>query len=85
MGKKGNKAERYHSILMEKCRFDWHEECKNIPAGKQLIEYLDYVDSMEFDSEPEYSYLKNIFECKLNDLSDDSGIEDEESPFDWVD
>jgi len=55
-----NKDEKYRLIKEQKLRTSAKELCKGLP--KEFIEYFGYVNSLRFTDQPNYSYLKGLFQ-----------------------
>lgn len=47
---------------------------------ENFIEYFEYVKSLEFDEEPDYSYILDLFYEMLEELS----LPEEDLEFDWI-
>ena len=66
------KAQKYAKIYYMKKNLNYQEFCKNMP--KEIITYMMYCRDLQFEKEPNYEYLRNLFEnvleknCFQNDL-----------------
>ena len=54
------KEEKYTMILDKKKNITSEELCKNLPKYIEL--YVGYVKNLEYEEDPEYDYLKGLFE-----------------------
>ena len=61
-----NKEERYNKIREIKRDIDSAELCKDCP--EEFQKYIDYVRKLEYEQDPDYDMLKNLF---LNALKKD--------------
>ena len=68
-----NKEERYHKIMEIKMETTPHELCKGFP--KEYEKYVEYSRNLEYEEDPNYEYLKNLFKNILKD--------DNEYVYDW--
>ena len=59
-----NKEERYYKIKEMKKNIDINILCEECP--EEFCEYVKYVKYLEYDEEPDYNYLKNLFNNILN-------------------
>ena len=66
------KAQKYAKIYNMKKNLNYEEFCKNMP--REIIAYMIYCRELPFEKEPNYEYLRNLFEnvlqknCLKNDL-----------------
>ena len=66
------KAQKYAKIYNMKKNLNYEEFCKNMP--REIIVYMMYCRELPFEKEPNYEYLRNLFEnvlqknCMKNDL-----------------
>ena len=60
-----NKDERYMKIMEVKRDTDPHILCKNLPA--EFEQYITYTRNLEYEQDPDYNMLKNLFLKVLND------------------
>ena len=66
------KAQKYAKIYNMKMNLNYEEFCKNMP--REIIAYMIYCRELPFEKEPNYEYLRNLFEivlqknCMKNDL-----------------
>ena len=71
-GVTGNKKmERYLKIYKMKKNVAPEDLCKSLP--KQMTEFMKYIKQLEFEQEPDYKYLRNLFKSilkKINGTSD---------------
>ena len=68
-----NKEDRYHRIMEIKIETTPSELCKGFP--KEFEEYINYTRNLEYEQDPDYEYLKNLFHDILKD--------DSEKIYDW--
>jgi serine/threonine protein kinase len=61
-----DKKTKYSLILNKKETIDISELCKNLP--KQIVTYMNYVNSLQFEDCPNYDYLKGLFYSATKDL-----------------
>ena len=64
-----NKEERYNKIMEMKRDITSEELCKDCP--EEFKKYIDYVRKLEYEQDPDYDMLKNIFK----DLLKQNGFE----------
>ena len=57
------KAQKYAKIYNMKKHLDYEVFCKNMP--KEIITYMNYCKELPFEKEPNYEYLRNLFENVL--------------------
>ena len=69
-----NKEDRYHRIMEIKMETSPHQLCKGFP--KEFEEYVEYTRSLEYEQDPDYNYLKNLFYSILKE--DKNNLE-----YDW--
>ena len=62
------KMERYLKIYKMKKNVTPEDLCKSLP--RHMTEYMKYVKSLEFEQEPNYKFLKNLFTSLLNKIHD---------------
>ena len=60
-----NKDERYMKIMEIKRDTDPHDLCKGLPV--QFEKYISYTRNLEYEQDPDYSMLKQLFLKVLND------------------
>ena len=78
-GIKGNSyKECYHNLYLMKKYIDMEELCKDLP--NEMIDYMNYAKSLKFEQQPNYTYLKDLFNLILrkNNFNFDKKI------FSWV-
>ena len=71
-----NKEDRYHRIMEIKMDTSPSELCRGFP--KEFEEYVEYTRNLEYEEDPNYEYLKNLF---LIILKED--INNIEYVYDW--
>ena len=71
-----NKEERYHKIMEIKIETTAFQLCKGFP--KEFEEYVEYTRKLEYEQNPDYNFLKNLF---LNIIKDDKN--NSENVYDW--
>ena len=67
-----NKEERYHRIMEIKIETKPSQLCKGFP--KEFEEYVEYTRKLEYEQDPDYDYLKNLFYIILKDNKNNSEI-----------
>ena len=65
------KAQKYAKIYHMKKNLNYDEFCKNMP--REIITYMSYCKELQFEKEPNYEYLRNLFEevLKKNHFEND--------------
>ena len=64
-GIRGNSyKECYHKLFLMKKHMDLEILCRGLP--KEVLEYMKYAKNLKFEQEPNYKYLKNLFQIILN-------------------
>jgi serine/threonine protein kinase len=71
-----NKEDRYHRIMEIKIETTPNNLCKGFP--KEFEEYVDYTRNLEYEQDPDYDYLKNLFYSILKEDKNNS-----ENIYDW--
>jgi casein kinase I family protein HRR25 len=71
-----NKEDRYHRIMEIKMETTPNNLCKGFP--KEFEEYVDYTRNLEYEQDPDYDYLKNLFYSILKEDKNNS-----ENIYDW--
>ena len=71
-----NEEERYRKIMEKKINTLPEELCKGFPY--QFTEYIKYTRNLEYEQDPDYDYLRNLF---VNVLNSDGFIID--CYYDW--
>ena len=61
-----NKEERYRRIMETKRDTKIEDLCNGFPH--QFAEYIKYTRSLEYETDPNYNYLKNLFASALNSI-----------------
>jgi len=76
-GIKMSKREKCKIIGDMKKNLKIEEMTKNLPGSKRIVEYFAYVRELEFDSTPDYGYLRSLMDKALleNNLVDDGVFE----------
>ena len=78
-GVTGNKKiERYLKIYKMKKNVSPEDLCKSLP--KQMVEFMRYVKSLEFEQEPDYNFLRNLFNSILKRINKSN----EKLLFSWI-
>ena len=54
-----NKEDRYRKIMEKKIATSAEELCKGFP--KQFEDYVNYSKKLQYEEDPDYNYLKNLF------------------------
>jgi len=70
------KKQKYQKILEKKLATPFRLLCKNFP--REFVLYLEYCRQLRFEDEPDYKYLRGLFEAVLRAQKDDDRV------FDWV-
>ena len=60
-----NKEDRYHKIMEIKKETTPFKLCKGFP--KEFKEYVEYTRNLRYEQDPDYEYLKNLFNCILKE------------------
>ena len=65
------KAHKYAKIYSMKKNLDYDIFCKDMP--KEIIPYMNYCKELAFEKDPDYEYLRSLFESALkrNNLQND--------------
>ena len=71
-----NKEDRYHKIMEIKMETSPYQLCKGFP--KEFEEYVEYTRNLEYEQDPDYEYLKNLFNNILKEEKNNS-----ENIYDW--
>ena len=71
-----NKEDRYHKIMEIKMETTPYQLCKGFP--KEFEEYVEYTRNLEYEQDPDYKYLKNLFNNILKEEKNNS-----ENIYDW--
>jgi hypothetical protein len=71
-----NKEDRYHKIMEIKMGTSPYQLCKGFP--KEFEEYVDYTRNLEYEKDPDYKYLKGLFNSILKEDKNNS-----ENIYDW--
>ena len=77
--KVNNKKESYLKIGQFKRNIKPEKLCENLPG--EMIDFVNYVKKLQFEEEPDYNYLKNLFEIMLKKRGDDP----DRIYFSWID
>ena len=79
-GIKGNSyKECYHKLYLMKKYIEMEELCKGLPS--EIIDYMNNARSLKFEEEPNYKYLKSLF----NNILKKCKFKFENNIFSWVD
>ena len=73
-----NQKESYLKLSKMKKDTKLEKLCENLPM--EFMEYMKYVRNLEFEGNPDYNYLKDLFEQMLKNR----GIEDRYLYFSWI-
>ena len=71
-----NKEDRYHKIMEIKMETKPHQLCKGFPL--EFEQYVDYTRKLEYEEDPDYDYLKNLFHLILKEDKNNM-----ENLYDW--
>ena len=65
------KAHKYAKIYNLKKNLDYNIFCKDMPS--EIIDYMKYCKDLAFEKDPDYEYLRNLFEnaLKRNNFEND--------------
>ena len=63
-----NKEDRYHKIMEIKIETTPYELCKGFP--KEYEDYVEYTRKLEYEEDPDYEYLTNLFKSILKEEID---------------
>ena len=72
------KIERYLKIYKMKKNVSPEDLCKSLP--KQMEEFMRYIKQLEFEQEPDYKYLKGLFESILQKRNESN----DQLIFSWI-
>jgi len=61
------RAEKYYKIYHMKKNLNYEEFCKDMP--REIIYYMKYCRSLEFDEKPNYDYLRSLFFNVLKNIN----------------
>ena len=78
--KVNNKKESYMKIGQIKKNIKPEKLCENLPG--EMIDFMNYVKKLQFEEEPNYTYLKNLFEIMLKK---GGGDDPDRIYFSWID
>ena len=73
-----NKRSSYIKLSLYKKNLEPEILCRNLP--KEFAEYIRYVKNLNFEDEPDYNYVKNLFRIMLRK----QGIEENRIFFSWI-
>ena len=73
-----NKRSSYLKLSLYKKNLEPEILCRNLP--KEFAEYIRYVKNLNFEDEPDYNYVKNLFRIMLRK----QGIEENRIFFSWI-
>ena len=69
-----NKEDRYHKIMEIKMETTPHMLCKGFP--KEFEEYVEYTRGLEYEKDPDYKYLKDLFNSIIKEDKNSENIYD---------
>ena len=72
------KMERYLKIYKMKKNVKPEELCKSLP--KQMTDYMRYVKQLEFEQDPDYNYLRYLFNSILKKINNSN----DQLVFSWI-
>ena len=72
------KMERYLKIYKMKKNVTPEDLCKSLPS--QMVSFVKYVKHLEFEQDPDYSYLRKLFDSILNQRK----LNSEKLIFSWI-
>jgi hypothetical protein len=72
-----NKYDKYTLIYKKKLATPLTTLCEGLP--EEFLTYLKYCRSLEFESDPDYKYLKKLFRSLLKQLNYEN-----DKKFDWM-
>ena len=61
-----NKEERYRKIKQKKIDVTAEELCQGFPM--QFVQYINYTRNLEYEQDPNYHFLKNLFTSVLSEM-----------------
>ena len=73
-----NKRSSYLKLSNYKKNIEPELLCENLPD--EFAEYIRYVKNLNFEDEPDYNYLKSLFQIMLNK----QGFEEDKIFFSWI-
>ena len=73
-----NKKELYLKLSKFKKEYEPEKLCANLP--EEFVDYVKYVKNLEFEENPDYSYLKSLFEKMIQKKEYD----DKNLYFSWI-
>ena len=71
------KDEKYNKIKDKKINTDLNNLCAGFP--KQFIEYVEYTRGVDFEEEPDYERMKELFNTMFNEAGFDMDYK-----YDWL-
>ena len=71
------KAEKYSKIYTMKKELDLEDFCKKMP--REIIDYMNYCKKLEFQENPNYAYLRGLFENVLKRMGTSNDLH-----FSWI-
>ena len=77
--KVNNKKDSYLKIGQFKKDIKPEKLCENLPG--EMIDFVNYVKNLKFEEDPDYNYLKNLFEIMLKK----GGYDPHNIYFSWID
>ena len=73
-----NKRSNYLKLSQYKKNISPELLCNNLP--EEFVDYIKYVRNLNFEDEPDYNYLKSLFQIMLNK----QGFEEQKIFFSWI-
>ena len=73
-----NSIEAVKSIKLIRQKTSLEELCSSMP--REMFEYMDYINKLNFENEPNYTFLKSLFFVVLRKIGEDNDL-----MFSWVD
>ena len=73
-----NKRSSYFKLSLYKKNIEPEILCSNLP--KEFSDYIRYVKNLNFEDDPDYNYLKSLFQIMLKK----QGIEENKIFFSWI-
>ena len=73
-----NPIEATKSVKLMRQKTSLEELCSSMP--REMFEYMDYINKLNFENEPNYTFLKSLFFVILRKIGEDNDL-----MFSWVD
>ena len=67
-----NSIEAVKSIKLIRQKTSLEELCSSMP--REMFEYMDYINKLNFENEPNYTFLKSLFFVILRKISEDNDL-----------